>query len=84
MSKTRVETVSLPAFLASALINGDLSGLEDGDERWVETAEAYAAPGHYVSCGEHTYFAWRNDLPGFNLGADCLDYHILYTDEKES
>jgi hypothetical protein len=74
----RSETVTLPAFLAPALINGDTSGLEESDMKWVEAAHAYCAPGHIVSCGDGTWFAWRNDLPGFNLGCDVMEYTILY------
>lgn len=77
------KVVTLPAFLASALINGDLSGLSDGDEKWVEAAEDYVAPGRFVDVGE-PFFAWRNELPGFNLGADCATYTVLYTNEVES
>lgn len=74
----RVETVTLPAFLAPALINGDVSGLEDRDMRWLEVAHEYVAPGHIVSCEGESYFAWHCDLPGFRLGADMLDYTVLY------
>jgi len=58
----KVLTVKMPAFLASALINGDTSGLEcscgadgegrhtgDCDFRWLAEALAYCAPGHVAS-----------------------------------
>ncbi len=94
-----VRTVKLPAFLASALINGDVSGLEcrcpGKDRRWdkathakdcdfahLQAAYDYVAPGHFVSCDGESYFSWSCDLPGFNLGADMLDYTVLYTEEK--
>lgn len=70
-------TAVLPAFLASALINGDTSSLDDGDMQWYEEALKYAGDGQYVDVGE-PYFAWRNELPGFNLGADVAEYTILY------
>lgn len=78
----RTETVSLPAFLASALINGDTSGLEEGDFKWLEAAVAYCAPGRIVSCEGEAYFTRWCDLPGFNLGADCLDYTVLYAEDE--
>lgn len=81
MTAIRAETVTLPAFLASALINGDLSGLSDGDERWVEAAVAYCAPGRIVSCSDEEFFSWSCDLPGFNKGANMLEYTVIYTDE---
>lgn len=76
----RAETVILPAFLASALINGDQSGLSDGDERWVEAAVEYCKPGRIVSCDGESFFSWSCDLPGFKLGADMLEYTVLYDD----
>lgn len=36
-----VDTVRLPAFLASALVNGDESGLEDRDVRMLRAVEAW-------------------------------------------
>lgn len=151
------QTVTLPAFLASALVDGDTSGLEctcpgrvaggficgavgagssipvcgekpthvgphedwrsdrrstwshvgDCDFRWLAEALAYVAPGDVVStancecdcgasedtitrrkrvhtdeCASHepadSYFSWGCDLPGFLLGADMLDYVVLY------
>ncbi len=76
----RTETVVMPAFLASALINGDVSGLSDGDERWVEAAHEYCAPGRIVSCDGEPFFARSCELPGFRLGADMLEYTVLYDD----
>lgn len=80
----RAETVTLPAFLASALINGDLSGLEDRDLPWVEAAIAYCAPGRIVSCDGEPFFVRYCDLPGFNLACDCLEYTVLYAEGEES
>jgi hypothetical protein len=120
-------TVKMPAFLASALINGDTSGLEctcaeiaarnEGkpgkrlgtthrkgcDFYWLRAAIAYCEPGEVVStadgecdCGAEegeecaddcasfesgdSYFSWSCDLPGFGLGADMVDYVVLYPD----
>ncbi len=75
--KKKTETFVLPAFLASALINGDVSGLEESDNKWLEAALKLAEPGHYVDVGEE-YFAHRCDLPGFNMGADVAEFTVLY------
>jgi len=77
----RVETVTFPAFLASALINGDVSGLSDEDLPWVQAAHDYVAPGNIVSCADETHFSRYCDLPGFRLGADMLEYTVLYPEE---
>jgi len=111
----KVLTVKMPAFLASALINGDTSGLKcscgakdtcakcggrhagDCDFRWLAEALYYCAPGHVAgtacSCGEEEspseegehapgcgepYFSWTCELPGWHLGADMLDYTVIY------
>jgi hypothetical protein len=77
----RVQIVRMPAFLASALINGDTSGLEDRDLPWVQRANEYCAPGHIVSIEGEPYFAWRCELPGYTLGCDVADYVVLYPRE---
>lgn len=78
----KTDKVILPAFLASALINGDASGLEDEDLPWVDVAIEYCAPGHIVGCSEESFFTWSTDLPGFDLGCDALEYDILYSEEE--
>lgn len=79
----RSETVTLPAFLASALINGDVSGLDDADMKWLEAAHEYVSPGHIVSTEGEGYFAWSCDLPGYTLGGDVLEYVVLYTEASQ-
>lgn len=71
-----VSTVTLPAFLASALVNGDTSGLSDADLPLVEAAHAYVAPGRIVSAEGEPYFARTCDLPGFHLGCDVMEYTV--------
>lgn len=77
----RVETVTLPAFLASALVNGDTSGLEPEDEKWLKAAEEYVAPGVIVSCEGESFFSRYCDLPGFRLGADMIEYVVHYHED---
>jgi hypothetical protein len=74
----KAEKVTLPAFLASALINGDTSGLESEDLQWIDKAIDYCAPGSIVSCDGEAFFSWHCELPGFTLGADMLEYTVLY------
>ncbi len=76
----RAETVTLPAFLASALINGDTSGLEQEDLKWVDVAIEYCAPGRIVDCDGEAFFSRYCELPGFTLGADMLEFTVLYSD----
>lgn len=78
MSKTRIETVKLPAFLASALVNGDASGLDEDDDKWLAEALAYLGDGNVVDVGE-PYFSWTCELPGWGrCGADMADYIVIY------
>lgn len=72
----------MPAFLASALINGDLSGLNEDDLLWVQVAHIYCEPGRIVDCGDETFFSRSCDLPGFRLGADMMEYTVLYPEEN--
>lgn len=77
----RTETYVLPSFLASALINGDVSGLTDADLPWVITAENLAAGGHYVDVSDECEDLRRYcDLPGWRLLTDMQTYTVLYPD----
>lgn len=69
-NKLITEVASLPAHWASALINGDTSGLEDDDEAeldaWVAAHPYY---GECLGCSEYP------DLTQYEgLLTDCLDY----------
>ena len=73
-----IETIeyTLPAYWATYLINGDFSGLEDGEQ---ETIDAYIrAEGnpHFTDCGEQ-YFAHSNDAT--TLGGDVCDYTAYFS-----
>jgi hypothetical protein len=79
-----VDVITLPAFLASALINGDESGLEESDERVL--ADVYAMLGEWQVVdvvrdedgnAEEARFTWSYDLHcGDAKGGDVLDYVI--------
>jgi hypothetical protein len=59
------DTVVLPAFLSSALVNGDTSGLESNELHWVEKAVQYCAPGRVVGCIDESWHGHYADLPGW-------------------
>jgi len=65
----------LPSCYASALINGDFSGLSDEDEdelnKWFERAK----PGLCVGCSEESYFTHGHDM-NCNQGGDVLEYYF--------
>ena len=69
------KTYWLPAHWASALINGDTTGLDDADENmldWVMTAEGLPAP---IDCGEEPEFLKYHDAQPYGvLACDCLEY----------
>ena len=70
----KIETYTLPAFWASALVNGDFSGLESVDEkildRWLD---ARPELGGCLSCTEEPGFRKHHDAPEV-LACDSLDF----------
>jgi hypothetical protein len=72
MGKIEMITYTLFAHWASALINGDESGMEETEitemNNWLNAEN----PGCCVGCSNEPYFKWRNDAS--NLGGDVLDY----------
>lgn len=77
----RTETVILPAYLASALVNGDVSGIEDEDQKWIDAALEYVAPGRIVSAEGEPYFAHSCELSG-HLACDVMEYTVMYDDPE--
>lgn len=62
----------LPAHWASALINGDASGLSDDQAlaQWLDDVK----PGYCVSCdGEPEFTRWH-DAREYALAGDCLTF----------
>ena len=70
----KIETYTLPAFWASALVNGDLSGLEPGEEailqRWLAS---HPELGGCLSCTDEPEFRKHHDASEV-LACDCLDF----------
>lgn len=88
----RVDTVTLPAFLASALVNGDESGMCDcvgegrgkhsddcQDAKLLDRVYAYVSPGRVVSTveGEESYFG-ECYISGRRFVGDLLSYVVHY------
>lgn len=67
---------TLPAYWASSLINGDDSGLGDGENKQIEAfiAREELEDWHCVDCGEQ-YFAHCNDAT--SLGGDVCEYTFI-------
>ena len=75
-NKLEVHTYTLPAYWASGLINGDISGMEDKEIEEMNkflTDNNLPAPS---SCSEESSFTWYNDAFS-GIGCDCLEYHFL-------
>ena len=80
-----VDEITLPAFLACALINGDESGLEESDERVLARVYAMLGDWEVVSVAEDSVtgetqearFTWEYRRYGGDAsGGDVLDYVI--------
>ena len=76
--KFEEETLWLPAHWASALINGDYTGLDDSEEEelndWLEANPEYGNP---TSCSDYPEFKNKHDASDFALPADCLEFTYL-------
>lgn len=73
-----VDTITGPAFLACALINGDTSGLDETDLRVLQAFETMIAPWRVVDAtDDEPRFTWSFELYGGNTaGGDVVDYIV--------
>lgn len=69
--------VKLPSFLASAIINGDHSSLNDSDEKLLEEIYKLYEGGNFVSCEDDSEFATVY-ISGRQFTGDVCTYVILY------
>lgn len=79
----KTTTFILPTYLASALINGDTSGLDGtNDMAALVAAEDLADGGSYIDVSDDTWFSRQNDLPGRagRLGGAVATYTVLCKD----
>jgi hypothetical protein len=77
----KIETAEfkLPAYWASYLINGDASGLQDGEQSTIDAWIKHEGNPHFVDCGEQ-YFSHTNEAT--NLGGDVCDFVAHYHIEE--
>lgn len=68
---------TLPAYWASYLINGDASGLEDGEQATIDAFVAEEGNPHFTGCGDETWFARRNDA-NTGLAGDVCEYTAFF------
>lgn len=72
MTAIKTQTYTLPAHWASALINGDTSGMEDAEEKEMDVWLDAEKPGWCVDCTDEAEFRRSNDAT--SLGGDCLTF----------
>ena len=93
-SELRIYRLTALSAWASYLINGDASGLADGERATVDAwLKAEEVPGMPATCDD-AGFRWYHDASRFSLAGDCQTYvwlispgHALYdisSDAKES
>ena len=71
MSLFTIITYTLPMYWASYLINGDASGLEDGEQALIDIWTESEGYPNFVDVGEPHFSRW-NDAT--NLGGDVCEY----------
>lgn len=74
--------LTLPEFWASALINGDFSGLEDDEIIELESWLSWAAGeniGFCLDAGDERSFIQYHDASAYVLACTCLDFTFEVT-----
>lgn len=66
--------LTLPAYYASYLINGDASGLTDAKQIAIDKFILESDVGGCVGCSDDSWFAWSNDLG--NLGGYVCEFYF--------
>ncbi len=72
------DQIDLPAFLASALINGDTSGIDDSPEdlALLEQVLTFLGQAQVVGCEDQTFFGTFS-VGGQLFRGELLTYHTL-------
>ena len=82
-----LEKFTLPSYWASALINGDESGLEDSEIAEIDSFINWLLQSYdcafCVDCSEESFFTRYHDAPN-NLASDCLEYTFDLGKMRES
>jgi len=69
------ETYKLPVYWASYLINGDASGLADGEQEQIDAWCAETGVGLCVGCDDDIdEFCHRHDARDYALAGDCCNF----------
>lgn len=79
-----IETIELelPVYWASYLINGDSSGLEDGEQEQIDAFLAYEVPDYQcVAVSDDSWFAHSNDAN--DIGGDVATYTFHKFNQEE-
>lgn len=79
----RTDLVTLPAFLATAFVNGDFTSFDDAgeDQKLFDKCIAYCAPGRIVSTEQDTYNEFATIyIAGQRFSGAVVDYIVHYED----
>ncbi len=71
-----VETATAPSHWASYLINGDATGLDEGEDKLVDQWVESLGWGSPCGCEDAGFISWH-DARQFALPADCQVYEFL-------
>lgn len=81
----KVDTIIGPAFLASALVNGDFSGLNAEETECCRKFQESIDPWYIVSCEGEPRFTWSFRLYGGDAaGGDVIDYTVHKIESNKS
>ena len=73
----KITDYTLPEYWASALINGDYSGLDDAEVEALEAWQEDEKPGLCVGCDDEREFRANHDASAFwPYAGNCLDYRF--------
>jgi len=75
-----LETATAPSAWASYLINGDASGLDDGEDKLVDAWLESLNWGLPCGCEDAGFIHWH-DARQYALPADCQTYEFLVEQE---
>ena len=73
--EAEIITYTLPLYWASALINGDLSGLEENEIDELDRFLERESNPYFVDVSEETWFSWSNDAN--RLGGDVAEFKAI-------
>ena len=75
--------MTMPVYWSSYLINGDDSGLLEGEREHVDAYLAANAVESVLSCEEDSHFSWSYALYGGDCaGGEVCDYTVMYAKKR--